>query len=220
VLRGHGDAPIATIPLALGEYFADTLKRLRFDRDSARALLASAGWRTGGDGRVRNAAGELFHFELFVDKGNPTREQAALAVQNDLQELGIDVSLRMLEFAALVRDHLLTGKFDATLIWWTTPPDPDQWAYYSSGQDNNHVAYRNVQADSLLTLGRATSDVVRRRALYHAFQAVARDDPPVLVLFYPRELVAMRDVVRGLPRLGLRDALRHSERLSIAESSR
>lgn len=220
VLKGHGDAPVATIPLALGEYFADSLERLSFDRDSARALLARAGWRAGGDGRVRNAAGELFRFELFVDKGNPTREQAALAVQNDLQELGIDVSLRMLEFAALVRDHLLTGKFDATLIWWTTPPDPDQWAYYSSGQDNNHVAYRNVQADSLLTLGRATSDVVRRRALYHAFQAVARDDPPVLVLFYPRELVAMRAVVRGLPRLGLRDALRHSERLSIAESPR
>lgn len=220
VLKGHGDSPVGTIPVALGEYFADTLKRLRYDRDSARALLASAGWRSGADGHLRNAAGEPFRFELFVDKGNPTREQAALAVQHDLQALGIDVSLRMLEFAALVRDHLLTGKFDATLIWWTTPPDPDQWAFYASGQDNNHVAYRNAQVDSLLTLGRATSDVVRRRALYHAFQAVARADPPVLVLFYPRELVAMRDVVRGLPRLGLRDALRHSERLSIAGSPR
>ncbi len=220
VLKGHGDSPVGTIPVALGAYFADTLERLRFDRDSARALLADAGWRSGSDGRLRNAAGEPFRFELFVDKGNPTREQAALAVQHDLQELGIDVSLRMLEFAALVRDHLLTGKFDATLIWWTTPPDPDQWAFYASGQDNNHVAYRSARADSLLTLGRATSDIVRRRALYHAFQAVAREDPPVLVLFYPRELVAMRDVVRGLPRLSLRDALRHSERLSIADSPR
>ncbi|MGH7713175.1 MAG: ABC transporter substrate-binding protein [Gemmatimonadaceae bacterium] len=219
VLKGHGDAPVGTIPVALGDFFADTLERLAFDRDSARILLARAGWRrpAGGDGRLRNAAGEPFRFVLFVDKGNPTREQAALAVQNDLAALGMDVTLRMLEFAALVRDHLLTGNFDATLIWWTTPPDPDQWAFYASGQDNNHFAYRNGQADSLLALGRATNDGVRRRAVYHAFQALSRDDPPVLVLFYPRELVAMRAVVRGLPRLGLRDALRHSERLSLGE---
>lgn len=216
VLKGHGDVPVATIPVALHEYFADSLPRLRFDRDSALALFAHAGWRPGNDGRLRNSNGEPFRFTLFVDKGNPSREQAALAVQADLQAVGIEVSLRMLEFAALVRDHLLTGKFDATLIWWTTPPDPDQWAFYATGQDNNHVAYRNARADSLLTEGRATNDPVRRRALYAAFQAVAVEDPPVLVLYYPRELVAMRATVHGLPRLGLRDALRHSERLSIA----
>ena len=39
--------------------------------------------------------------------------------------------------------------------------------------------------------------------------------PPVLVLFYPRELLAVNRRLRGLPALGLRDALRHAERLSI-----
>jgi peptide/nickel transport system substrate-binding protein len=220
VLKGHGDVPVGTIPIALKEYFADSLPRLRFDRDSALALFAQAGWRAGAGGRLHNAKGEPFRFTLFVDKGNPSREQAALAVQADLQAIGIDVTLRMLEFAALVRDHLLTGKFDATLIWWTTPPDPDQWAFYATGQDNNHVAYRNARADSLLTEGRATNDPVRRRALYDAFQAVAVEDPPVLVLFYPRELVAMRSTVHGLPQLGLRDALRHSEQLFIGRAEK
>jgi peptide/nickel transport system substrate-binding protein len=214
VLKGHADAPVGTIPIVLGDYFADSIKPLVYDRDSARALLASVGWRPDSSGKLRNSAGEPFRFVLFVDKGNPTREQAALAVQHDLQALGMDVTLRMLEFAALVRDHLLTGKFDATLIWWTTPPDPDQWAFYASDQDNNHYGFRNPRADSLLTLGRTTRDSVRRRAVYHAFQALEREDPPVLVLFYPRELVAMRAAVRGLPRLGLRDALRHSERFT------
>ena len=218
VLKGHGDHPVGTIPVALDQYFADTMRQLVFDREKARALLASAGWRSNSDGRLRNDAGEPFRFVLFVDKGNPTREQAALAVQSDLEALGCEVSIRMLEFAALVRDHLLTGKFDATLIWWTTPPDPDQWAFYATNQDNNHYGYSNVLADSLLTLGRATSDPVRRRAIYHALQAVETEDPPVMVLFYPRELVATRASVRGLPRLGLRDALRHSEQFSIGDS--
>ena len=218
VLKGHADVPVGTIPVALSDYFDDSLPRLRFDRDSALTLFAKAGWRAGSNGRLKNSSGESFHFTLFVDKGNPSREQAALAVQADLQAVGIDVTLRMLEFAALVRDHYQTGKFDATLIWWTTPPDPDQWAFYATGQDNNFVAYRNARADSLLTQGRATNDPVRRRALYDAFQAVAVEDPPVLVLYYPRELVAMRSTVHGFPRLGLRDALRHSEQLSIGRA--
>jgi len=71
----------------------------------------------------------------------------------------------------------------------------------------------------LLTLGRATSDPVRRREIYHALQAVETEDPPVMVLFYPRELVATRATVHGLPRLGLRDALRHSEQFSISPAS-
>ena len=220
VLKGHGDIPVATIPIALKDYFADSLPRLRFDRDSALALFAQAGWRPGSDGHLHNAKGEPFRFTMFVDKGNPSREQAALAVQADLQAIGIDVTLRTLEFATIVRDHLLQGKFDATLIWWTTPPDPDQWAFYATGQDHNHVAYSNARADSLLTEGRATSDPVRRRVLYDAFQSVAIEDPPVLVLYYPRELVAMRSTVHGLPRLGLRDALRHSEQLSIGRAEK
>lgn len=220
VLKGHGDVPVGTIPIALKDYFADSLPRLRFDRDSALALFAQAGWRPGGDSRLQNSKGEPFRFTLFVDKGNPSREQAALAVQADLQAIGIDVTLRTLEFATIVRDHLLQGKFDATLIWWTTPPDPDQWAFYATGQDHNHVAYSNARADSLLTEGRATSDPVRRRALYDAFQALALEDPPVLVLYYPRELVAMRSNVHGLPNLGLRDALRHSEQLSIGRADK
>ncbi|MGQ0538374.1 MAG: ABC transporter substrate-binding protein [Gemmatimonadaceae bacterium] len=217
VLKGNGDPPVGTIPLALGPFFADSIPRLAFDRDSARTLLAAAGWRTDSAGTLRDTQGRPFRFELLVDKGNPTREQAALAVQQDLARLGIEVTLRTLEFATFVRDHLLTGKFDAGLIWWTTPPDPDQWAFYASGQDNNHVGFRNARADSLLALGRATRDSVRRVQVYHALQSLQIEDPPVLLLFYPRELLAMRDVVEGLPRLGLRDALRHSERLALRD---
>jgi peptide/nickel transport system substrate-binding protein len=213
VLKGYGDAPVGTIPVVLDGFFAKSVARLRHDPDSARALLAQAGWRAGADGKLRNARGEPFRFELLVDKGNPTREQVALAVQQDLQHIGADVTLRTTEFATLVRDFLLTGKFGAALIWWNTPPDPDQFAFYSSGQDNNHVSWTNRRADSLLLVGRTTLDSAGRFAAYEALQKLQVEDPPVLVLFYPREIRAMRSNVRGWPRLGIRDALRHSERL-------
>lgn len=215
VLKEAADAPRGTIPMVLSAFFDAGTPAHVFRPDSARTLLARAGWRADPAGALRNAAGEPFAFTLLVDKGNPTREQAALAVQQDLKRLGMDVSIETMEFGTLVRDRVLPGAYDAVLIWWTTPPDPDQFAFYATGQDNNHVRYSNARVDSLLAAGRATLDTARRRELYAAFQQEERRDPPVLVLFYPRELLAVRTRVRGLPALGLRDALRHAERLSV-----
>ncbi|HMN09704.1 MAG TPA: ABC transporter substrate-binding protein [Gemmatimonadaceae bacterium] len=214
VLRDYADMPRGTIPVALEAYFADSLPPIPYAPDSALLLLQRAGWRRGHDGTLRDARGTPFDIELLVDKGNPTREQSALSVQQDLQKIGIRVSIRTMEFAALVRDRILPGTFDATLIWWTTPPDPDQYAFYHSGQDNNNVQWSNPLADSLLALGRITLDPAKRREIYHAFQRIEMEDPPVLVLFYPREIQAVSARLEGLPSLGIRDALRYSERLA------
>ncbi|MEP7383540.1 MAG: ABC transporter substrate-binding protein [Gemmatimonadota bacterium] len=215
VLRGYADLPRGTIPVVLKDYFADALPPIPYAPDSSLVLLARAGWRRGADGRLRDAAGAPFAFELLLDKGNPTREQSALAVQQDLGRIGVTVTLRTMEFAALVRDRVLPGTFDATLIWWTTPPDPDQFAFYHTGQDNNNVGWSNPVADSLLALGRATLDVPRRQAIYRAFQRLEMEDPPVMVLFYPREIQAVTSRLVGFPSLGIRDALRHSERFAL-----
>jgi peptide/nickel transport system substrate-binding protein len=215
VLKGAADMPRGTIPLVLSEFFDASLPVPSYNPDSARKLLVKAGWRTGDHLMLIDGRGKPFAFTLLVDKGNPTREQAALAVQQDLRRVGIDASIQTLEFATLVRDRVLPGKYDAVLIWWTTPPDPDQFSFYASGQDNNHVRYVNARVDSLLAAGRATLDSTKRREIYKQFQREELSDPPVLVLFYPRELLAVNRRLRGLPALGLRDALRHAERLSV-----
>ncbi len=216
VLKGYGDLPGGTIPVALRDYFDSAAAPIPFAPDSTRRLLASAGWNPGPDGTLRNAKGDAFEFELLVDKGNPTREQSALAVQQDLARVGVKVSIRTLEFAALVRDRVLPATYAAMMIWWTTPPDPDQFSFYSTGQDNNHVKYSNRSADSLLQAGRETADPSQRRKIYDAFQRLEREDPPVLVLFYPREIQAVGSRLQGVPKLGIRDALRHSEKFRFA----
>lgn len=216
VLKGYADVPRGTIPAVLREYYDTTLALVPHSADSARDLLAQAGWTPGPNGQLQDRAGRPFAFELLVGKGNPTHEQAALAVQQDLQTVGITVTIGAMEFAALVRDHVLPGTFQSVLIWWTTPGDPDQYAFYASGQDNNNVGWSNRAADSLLAAGRATLDPARRREIYHAFQRIERDDPPVLVLYYPREIQAATSRLEGLPSLGIRDALRHSERFRLA----
>jgi peptide/nickel transport system substrate-binding protein len=218
VLHGHATAPRGTIPAVLREYYDTTVAPARYDTADALRLLADAGWRRGADGKLRDAAGLPFRFTLLVDKGNPTREQAALAVQQDLGRIGITAEIRTMEFTTLVRDYVLKERYDAVLIWWTTPPDPDQFAFYATGEVNNNGGYSNPTADSLLKAGRETGDPARRREIYAAFQRLEAEDPPVLVLYYPKELVAVRDRLQGVPALAFRDALRYTERFSLDAS--
>jgi peptide/nickel transport system substrate-binding protein len=212
VLKGHGDYPQGTIPVALSGYFAADLPRIPYDTVEALRLLAEAGWRRAADGRLRDAAGDPFRFTLLVDKGNPSREQAAVAVQQQLRVVGIEVAINTMEFASLVRDYVVPRRHEAYLIWWNTPLDPDQYSYYGTGQSNNDVLYANPRVDSLLAQGRASLDPAIRRAAYRAFQEVEAEDPPVLLLYYPRELQVRRMALHGLPPLGIRDALRHTEK--------
>lgn len=213
VLRGFADYPQGTIPVALRDYYADSLPKIPYDTTAALALFAESGWRRGADGVLADRSGTRFQFTLLVDKGNPSREQTSVAVQQDLKKIGVAVTINTMEFASMVRDYVVPHRYDAYLVWWNTPLDPDQFSYYGSGQSNNDVVYSNRIADSLLAAGRATLDPVKRRQAYVAFQAVEAVDPPVLVLYYPREIQVRRAVLQGLPPLGIRDALRHSERL-------
>ena len=73
----------------------------------------------------------------------------------------------------------------------------------------------NPRADSLLKAGRGETDTVRRRAIYRAFQALEQEDPPVMVLYYPREIQAMSAHLSGVPPLGIRDTLRHIETFTL-----
>ncbi len=213
VLRGFADYPQGTIPVALRDYFADSLPKIPYDTAAALVLMAEAGWRRGADGVLQDPAGRRFAFTLLVDKGNPSREQTAVAVQQDLKRIGVAVTINTMEFASMVRDYVQPHRYEAYLVWWNTPLDPDQFSYYGSGQSNNDVVYSNRTADSLLTAGRTTLDGGKRREAYLAFQAIEAIDPPVLVLYYPREIQVRRAGLRGLPPLGVRDAMRHSERL-------
>ena len=215
VLRGYADYPQGTIPSALKDYYASNLPKIAYDPERAKRLLAQAGWRAGADGVLRDGKGEAFKFSLLVDKGNPTREQAALAVQQDLKKIGMDVTLQTLEFATVVRDYVIPGKFEANLIWWTTPPDPDQYSFYSTGQGNNNAGYSNAQVDKLLLAGRSETNIAKRRVIYAQVQAIQAKDPPVLLLWYPKELQAVNANLQGVPELGIRDAMRHTEKFSL-----
>ncbi|WP_448203717.1 extracellular solute-binding protein [Azospirillum sp. sgz302134] len=93
-------------------------------------LLAEAGWRIR-DGRLVNAAGQPFAFEILL--GNPADERVALEFARSLERLGIAASVRAVDNAQY-QARMDSFDFDMTVRWWvsTLSPGNEQLYYYGS----------------------------------------------------------------------------------------
>jgi peptide/nickel transport system substrate-binding protein len=178
------------------------VKGVPYDPKKAAALLAEAGWTT------RNAAGLLmkdgkpFTFELLTNQGNDERKKIAEIVQASLRDLGIGVEIRILEWAALLKEHVKKRNFDAMVLGWGTGADPDQYVVWHSSQsgpdDLNHISYKNADVDKLLEEGRASCVQADRVRFYHRLHEVLAEDQPLVFLYWRDVMPAVSGRVFGV----------------------
>jgi len=161
----------------------------KWSHDPLRAsqLLAEAGWTdTDGDG-VLDKDGIPFEFVIITNQGNESRRLAAMLVQRDLKQVGIKVHIRVLEWAAFLKDFLDKRRFDAYLCGWVSDIDPDptdQWHSSKTCEHQfNHVGYCNEEVDRLLAAGASTLNIKERKRAYDRFQEILAEDQPVTFLW-------------------------------------
>lgn len=181
--------------------FDSTWAPLPHDPDSARALLEAAGWRDrDGDG-IRERDGREFSFELAT-AGPSVRRDAALLVQSDLSDVGVEVTPAVREMSALTT--ALTSperEYDAALLSWARDMVVDDRDLWSCDEPNAPFAFagycsREVEAtvDSLV---RARSREERGRLLAR-YRAVLRRDQPYTILYHVTASDAHRRTLNGL----------------------
>lgn len=207
VYKGMGticNGPIS--PILSWVYYPD-VKQYRHDPEKAKALLKEAGWSPGA-GNILHKDGNPFKFTLLVDKGNPVREQLAVVAQDYWKRIGLDVQVETGEFAKIlktVRDPNPT--YDAFVMWYIHPPDPDLIEYYGCGAGiMNMYQYCNSEADKLMEQGRSVFDRAKRAEIYKKFQEIIAEDAPNVYLYFPSEIRAMNKRVKNYASVGYRDA--------------
>lgn len=209
VTLGYGTVATGTIPIALQWAYNDTLSPIPYDKEKCLALLAEAGWTPGSDGLLQKD-GEPLRFTLSVDKGNPAREQTATIIQQMFKDVGCDVTLETMDWASYSEQRWLGETYDAMHMWWITPPDPDQYDFYACDGVDNHPNFCNEEITEVLREGRRTADPEKRKELYFRYQELEMEDPPVSVLYYPKEIRVYRSTLQNVPNIGIRDALLYS----------
>jgi peptide/nickel transport system substrate-binding protein len=198
LLAGHGQPAASYLPPALWNHHGD-LAPDPCRPDSARALLAAAGWvDRDGDG-VREREGRRLALELILRGGDPLLENGAAVLRQNLQDVGVAVTLRSLELATAV-DFLRTGRFDAYFGEFQANLYADPSPLVASGATDrfNFGGYANARVDSLLGAALAVNDRQRSLPLWYALQAELHADQPAALLYYPRQVVAVNRRLRGV----------------------
>ncbi len=178
------------------------IKPYEVDLDKARDLLAKAGWRQDSRGVMRNARGEPFRFTILTNQGNEQRMKAAVIIQSQLARVGIEARVRTVEWAVFLSRFLHPGRYDAVVMAWTTPLDPDLFDVWHSSRIEppglNFMRYRNAEVDELVVKARETFDLQARKAMYDRVQEILHEEQPYCFLYVPYSLPIVQKRFRGV----------------------
>jgi peptide/nickel transport system substrate-binding protein len=197
-----GLGSVATGPLGPWHWAYDTAWRpIPFDPDSARALLAAAGWKdTDGDGVV-DRDGRPFRFELFTNQSQ-VRRDISVMLQSDLAKVGVALVPRSLEMAALGQAVQSRKRpFDAFLLSWTEDmviDDRDYWACDRRDEPLQFSGYCDPALDAVMDSIPRALDPDRKRRLLRRYAEMVEKAQPYSFLYNEDGAVALRRSLRGV----------------------
>lgn len=200
-LMGMGEPTIG--PYKPGTWVYNTaITPYAYDPERAKALLAEAGWTPGEDGVLVNSDGRRFSFTILVNQGNEERVKVATIIQREFQAVGVECSIRTVEWAAFLKEFVNKGNYDALILAWNILDDPDIFDVWHSSaiSENglNFVHYANSEVDALLEKAHITVDRAERKVLYDRFQEILHKEQPYLFLYVPYSLPMVQARFRGI----------------------
>ena len=135
--------------------------------------------------------------DMMVPKG-AENEAVAQVLQSMAAEAGIDLKIRLIEFATSFK-QAQAGEFQAFLIGWSGRIDPDgnSYVFLHSGAPQNDGGYTNPEADKLMEDARLTSDVGQRKAIYEKLTKIILNDEPIIYLYQRKLLFAHTKKLEG-----------------------
>ena len=134
----------------------------------------------------------------------PEPQRLAEAIQAQLKEVGIRVTLDPLEFAVFLR-KVRTGGHDMCLIGWTGDNgDPDNF-YYTlldqdaavKGQAQNFAFWRDPEFHRLMLAGQSNTDDTQRDAIYRQAGGLVHDQVPVVPIVHTSVPIVLKSSLEG-----------------------
>lgn len=194
--RAHG-------PIVPGRWaYNPAVRDIGYDPKRAAELLAEAGWKEKNSDGILVKGGKPFQFTILTNQGNQQRLMTAQIIQQRLRQVGIDVKIRVVEWAAFLKEFVNKGNFEVVLLAWSISQDPDMYDIWHSSKTNvgelNFVGYKNPEVDRLLVEGRSTFDIEKRKRAYFRIQDILADEQPYTFLYVPDSLPVVSSRVRGV----------------------
>jgi peptide/nickel transport system substrate-binding protein len=173
-----------------------------FDPQKARQLLAESGWKDINKDGWLEKDGRVFEFTIVTNQGNEERQKTAEILQRRLKDVGVRVKIKVLEWTVFLEQIIGKKNFEAILLGWSVPRDPDIYDIWHSSKTKegefNFIGYKNEEVDKLLIEGRRTFDQKEREKIYHRIHRLIYDDQPYMFLFTAESLSILHNRFQGI----------------------
>jgi len=138
-----------------------------------------------------------FTVDFMVPKGAET-EAVAQVVQAMAKDIGIDMKIRVTEFATSLK-QAEAGEFQAFLLAWSgrTDPDGNVYVFNICKGPQNYSQMCNAGADQALNEARTISDLAKRKAVYEKLAKIMIEQDPIIYLYHRRILIGLNARVEG-----------------------
>jgi len=200
VMFGHA-VQVTGIQHYLGPAYNHDIRPYPFDPEKARQLLLEAGWYDrDGDG-LRDKGGRAFQFELLIPSGSDVYRRRAALMKENLRKLGIDMTIRELEWATFIQ-NITDRQFDACNLGWAGDLEDDPYQLWHTSQSanrgDNYVGFGNAETDRMIEQSRLAVDDTERRRIFFEFHRLIYEQQPYLFSHMPAELGAYDKRYRGV----------------------
>ena len=186
VLFGNAEPAQSLLPKML--WWNEEAEPYPYDPEQAREFLSQSKVPDG------------FDTDLLISAGNSVQAQYATIVQQNLAEIGINVSIEQLDELTLYNDYFQKGEYNMLAQYHTTDiVDPDSIVNYAMNFDGGTGAiwtgYQNPEIAELTLAAQEETDPAKREEMYHQIQQMSLDDAQVLFLYFPPSRSALHDWV-------------------------
>jgi peptide/nickel transport system substrate-binding protein len=187
----HGK--ICTGPFLPGSKgFNDAIKAPKRNLARARALLKEAGYD----------ASHPLSFEIATSNSNAIRPYAAEIMQRQLLEVGVKVTLKVMEWQAFLNTVVMPKKFETVLLGWGLSLTPDPYMIWHSKGDVpggfNTIGYHSKITDALIEKMEASTEPDKIAKLQRDIFGQIVSDNPYLFLVIPNDINVYNRNITGI----------------------
>jgi len=204
ILEGAASVPTSYISPAIFGY-KDISASWEYDVEKAKSLLDEAGWVEGSDG-IREKDGQKLELRHLAPRGRYLKDaECAEAFQAAMLEIGVQINLEIMEWAALF-EQSRQPTVDADLLtfgWSTATGDADYTLGPLFGSENlppegwNSHHYANPEFDDLAHQAQISTDQDERKELYGQMLDILAEDAVWVPVYNSVESVITGDYVKG-----------------------
>ena len=211
IANGLGE-PLYTAESLNSIFLNENLKPYPKNPEKSKEYLKKSGFYWDKKGHLLDKYGNHVEFDLLTNAGNTEREAIGVMVKQDLEDLGMKVNFKPVEFNTLVNKLVNTLDWDMVIMGLTgSPLEPNggknvwmsdgtlhMFNQRLEGDENSSRFDWEKEIDDVYVKGALATSFKERKKYYDEYQRIAYEQKPFIYIYSPIIITAIRTKFKNI----------------------